>query len=176
MTECLWRIVAWCVSRPRIASWIIRRAQRTPYFHLPEYMNRWWLFNGYAPEGEGEAAGDRESTKRFPRLPSIRVHHILREDLADHPHDHPWNARTIILRGQYLERRHDSIGPLGLRRRRPGDTAPVRFGEFHHIEQVSIGGVYTLFIVGNYIDDWGFLVDGVKVPHDEYIAAHPERG
>ena len=26
-----------------MVSWLIRRAQRTPYFHLAGYMERWWL-------------------------------------------------------------------------------------------------------------------------------------
>lgn len=45
MAEIAWRILALIVSRRLIANHISKRAQRTPYFHLTGYMNRWWLFN-----------------------------------------------------------------------------------------------------------------------------------
>lgn len=171
LTNVAWRVIAAIVSLPFIADYLIRRALRTPYFHLPDYMNRWWLFNAYSsdttlPEGE------RGKLKRFRWLPSIRIHHILREDRADHPHDHPWNARTIILYGHYLECRPGQQSRL----RAAGDTAAIRFGEFHHIARVSPGGVFTLFITWRYCGGWGFLVDGVKVPWRQYVAEHPERG
>jgi len=167
MRDILWRAIALILSRPRIAAWLISYAKRMPYRDLPGYMLRNWLFNPYSPSGR-----DTERTERGIRwLPAIRVHHILREDLADHPHDHPWDARTIILRGWYIEQRE------GLPRRvlRAGDTAPIRFGEFHHIERVSDGGVFTLFFTWDYFGTWGFKVDGAKVPWREYVATHPER-
>lgn len=170
LTELAWNVVAFIVSREPIAHYLIARASRTPYFNLAGYMNRDWLFNAYSsdttlPESE------RGKAKPYPWLPSIRIHHILREDRADHPHDHPWNARTILLRGWYVECRpgHPS------RTRKRGNTAAIRFGEYHHIAQVSDGGVFTLFITWRYCGSWGFLVDGKKVPHRQYVADHPER-
>ena len=50
----------------------------------------------------------------------------------------------------------------------PGDTARLNHGEYHRIDQVSPGGVYTLFITSNWRGDWGFLVNGVKVPWRTY--------
>lgn len=168
----LWRLIAFIVSRRPIARWLIWRAQCTPYFHLTGYMHRWWLFNPYAGSSSNEAtaAGDRarHSARRWSWLPSIRVHHILRADTADHPHDHPWDARTIILEGGYFERRHAGA-PRIMRR---GDTAAIRHGDFHHIEHVSPGGVWTLFITWDYQGSWGFLVNGVKVPWRVYEAEH----
>lgn len=167
----LWKILAFVLSRPAVVACLIGRARRTPYFHLPGYMSRWWLFNGYDRGVDGESDADRQKRKRFPTLPSIRIHHILREDLARHLHDHPWNARTIILDGWYIERR-ESGSPRVLR---AGDTATIAFGEYHHIERVSDGGVFTLFIVGAYGGRWGFLVDGEKMPPREYSRRYPER-
>lgn len=135
-----WRCVAYLVSRRPVADYLIRSAQRTPYFHLPGYMNRWWLFNGYSSD-TSLSPGERDATKRFRWLPSIRVHHILRADTAAHVHDHPWNARTIILRGNYTERRlerglHTLLEWLPVwHEREPGSTARVLFGEYHHIEK-----------------------------------------
>jgi len=167
----IWKIVAFIVSRRAIADWLIRRAMRTPYFHLEGYMRRWWLFNPYGGGSQGEAdhADDNaRHRRRWAWLPSIRVHHILREDLAAHPHDHPWDARTIILRGWYIERQA-GVAP---RVRRRGDTGAINYGDYHHIERVSSGGVWTLFITWAYRGSWGFLVDGKKVPWREYEAKH----
>lgn len=41
--------LAWLLSRPTVADWLIRRAMRTPYIHIDGYMSRWWLFNPYDP-------------------------------------------------------------------------------------------------------------------------------
>jgi hypothetical protein len=65
---------------------LIAYAQKTPYFHLEGYMERFWVF------------------KKRPYLPfASRIHHILRSDSDAHLHDHPWYYFTIILRGGYWE-------------------------------------------------------------------------
>jgi hypothetical protein len=164
LTNLLWAIVAQIVAIPFIANWIIARAQRTPYFHLPGYMERWWFFNRYDATDKG---------RRYRWLPSMRVHHILRADLDRHLHDHPWNARTIILRGMYVESRlHYHVQGMSRIRwiRERGATARLNYGEFHKIEFVPPGGVWTLFLTWDYQGTWGFLVDGRKVPHREYEA------
>jgi hypothetical protein len=52
--------------------------------------------------------------------------------------------------------------------RLPGDTATIKLGEYHSIDYVSDGGVYTMFITWDYRGTWGFLVNGKKVPWREY--------
>lgn len=161
-------------ARPATVERLLARAHKTPYRHLDGYMKRWGLFNPYeGPDG-----------KPVPRswfmslLPSVRIHHILREDDDRDLHDHPWDARTIILDGWYSEERpnpHYEEDPEGqprthLRYRKAGDTAALRFGEYHRITEVSPGGVVTLFITFKYRGTWGFLVDGVKVPWRTYLA------
>jgi hypothetical protein len=177
MRALLWSAIARIVSRTAVADWLIRRAMRTPYSHLPGYMNRYWLFNPYEKANGAEVAPIRW-------LPSVRVHHILRKDNDRHRHDHPWNARTVILRGHYVEDKvidygFDGSGAYVERTSRsvrlPGDTNPIRFGDFHSIAQVPEGGVWTLFITFGYRGTWGFLVDGRKVPWREYMAMHPEK-
>ena len=176
----LWRLVAKLLARPAVAAWLINRAQRTPYQHIMSadlaemYMGRWWLFNPYS----------RDTHK--PALwwcPwSFRVHHIMRHDQDQDLHDHPWNARTIILRGWYTEQRlldHDDPVLSGLNvpagaqateyiDRHAGDTARLNHGEYHRIDELSPGGVYTLFITSKWRGEWGFLVNGVKVPWRTY--------
>lgn len=155
-----WKIVAYICSRPRVAEYLINRSFKTPYYHItgPDgdiYMGRWWLFNPYATSGE----------KRRYQFPiSIRIHHIRRPDSDRNLHDHPWNARTIILKGYYDEERED-----GCVLRKRGDTARLNFGEYHRIFTVAPGGAWTLFITGKYRGTWGFLVDGVKVQWRKYL-------
>lgn len=174
-----WRPLARFLARPAMANRLIDYAMRTPYFHLPSdddpsYMARYWVFNPY----------NRETNvpRWAPLIPfSIRVHHIKRADNERHLHDHPWNARTIILRGWYVEQRHterdwelfELVGgwPGGSERfiRTRGETARLGFEEYHRIIQVNPGGVWTLFISWRWRGAWGFLVDGAKVPWRDYL-------
>jgi len=163
VSNLFWRLVARIVSRPAVAAWLIERAQRTPYTHIMSldgqdcYMGRWWLFNPYPSSGAPKRRG-------WGWLPSVRIHYIMREDRDRHFHDHPWDARTIILHGWYVEYRGvDSV----LRVR--GDTATLKFGEYHRIATVPEEGVWTLFITWKYRGTWGFVVDGKKVPWRQYV-------
>lgn len=179
MITLLWKIVAWIVSRPLIVDWLIQRALKTPYSHLYKgddlYMERFWLFNPYPSRAEG----DRRKALGLPRktsiFPSIRLHKIHRKDTDDHPHDHPWEARTIILRNPYIEERlvqgswMFEADRKDIIMRRPGDTARIRFGEYHKIVSVPKEGVWTMFITWKFQGTWGFLVDGKKVPYKEYL-------
>lgn len=165
--EYLWRVLAALVSDPKISTWLITRSFRTPYFHLDGYMNRWWLFNRY----HNADGSDTKQNWLMRRLPSIRIHQILRADNADHMHDHPWDARTIILSGGYCELCEDGAGHY----RDVGDTRAIRFGEYHHILHVSDDPTFTLFFTWKYIGTWGFLVDGEKVAWRDYLAEHPDR-
>lgn len=157
----IWNLIAKVCAKPAVAEWFIKRAQKTPYIHIygkdgEMYMGRWWLFNPY-PHPE-------EQRKNWFPI-SVRIHHIRRKDDDRELHDHPWNARTIILKGGYDEVRQD-----GKRRyRHPGDTAKLRFGEYHRIRYVEPEGAWTLFITGKYRGTWGFLVNGVKVQWRTYL-------
>lgn len=185
MRNLLWVIAALIITRPRVADWIIQRAQRTPYSDIigPDgslYMGRWWLFNGYGKDPAGDP-----TPARCPWLPSIRVHHIMRPDTDRHLHDHPWHARTIVLRGWYTEERPwatmtdreamlaDGISLCNTTRavfhRVVGYTGRLLFGQYHRISAVSEGGVWTLFFTWRKRGSWGFDVDGRKVPWREYL-------
>ena len=194
MRELIWRAIAAIVSRPAVASWLIERSKRTPYYPIKSrdgtelYMDRWWLFNPYSKDAEGNAGPPRWSW-----LPSVRVHHICVPDDDGHLHDHPWNARTILLRGWYCEERPLQPGDRALRaaesyvlhgkapafearsmfRRKLGYTGRVLFGQYHRISEVSPGGVYTLWFTWRYRGTWGFLVDGKKIPWRDYLAEKP---
>lgn len=146
------------------------------------YMGRWWLFNPYPAPGDYARKGWRDW------LPSIRIHHIMRPDTDRHLHDHPWNARTIVLHGWYAEERYSDLwdkaererfiqkrGPAAValllreRLRQRGYTGRLLFGEYHRISAVSNGGVWTMFITWRKRGTWGFDVEGTKVPWREYL-------
>jgi hypothetical protein len=176
MINPFWKVVGWIISRPKIAEYLIKKAQKTEYFHLRGYMERWWLFNRHDDTDYATKA-----PKPYPWLPSIRIHHILRADADRVPHDHPWNARTIILKGWYREVRIDPANAEWFDpdlcfsyaksfTRNQGDTATLKFGEYHKISEVSEGGVWTLFIFYKWRGVWGFLVNGVKIPWRQYEA------
>lgn len=157
----IWNFIAKICAKPAVAEWLIRRSQKTPYQHIygkdgDMYMGRWWLFNPYPyPE---------EKRKNWFPI-SIRIHHIQRKDDDRHLHDHPWNARTIIIKGGYTEIRESQ----GQFYRSPGSTAKLNYGEYHRITYVKPEGAWTVFITGKYQGTWGFLVDGIKVQWREYL-------
>lgn len=159
-----WTLVAAIVSRESIRQWLLKRAASRPYSHITSadgqdvYMYRHWLFNPYPASGEA---------KRWAWLPSIRIHRIMRADSDRHLHDHPWNARTIVLDGWYREQRIEGMHRAFMRE--AGYTGRLLFGQYHRINKVSPEGVTTLFITWRYQGTWGFLVDGVKVPWREYL-------
>jgi hypothetical protein len=166
----IWNLIARLASTPCVADWLIRRAMKTPYTHIYHprgvYMERYWLFNPYPAESSGKS-------NRFPI--SVRIHHICLPDEARDLHDHPWNARTIILKGGYREQRlekcdlcPESEGHVNQYVRKPGDTARINFGEYHSIISLADGGAWTVFITGKYRGTWGFLVNGVKVQWRKY--------
>jgi hypothetical protein len=183
----IWRIVAYVVTRPAITAWLIERAKRAPYYPIVNdgnlYMRRGWVFNGYRKDGEG-----RQLPARWRGLPSVRLHHIVRADRDRHLHDHPWPARTIVLRGWYDEERpiyeagryssHDLLGVshgqmpsddrVVLHRSR-GYTGTLAVGQFHRIGRVAADGAWTLFFTWGESNGWGFRVGDRRVPHAEYL-------
>lgn len=164
------KLIAKLLAQPAIAGWLIRRALNRPYSSIIKngelYMDRYWLFNPYPDTG---ASGADRKRWQFPI--SIRIHHIMLPDQDRDMHDHPWNARTIILRGSYTEQRYAKLGLLNYTThlRQAGNTACLSFGEYHRITEISEGGVWTLFITGKYRGTWGFLVNGVKVQWRKYL-------
>lgn len=172
----MWNLIARILARPTVANWIIKRAMRTPYSPIVKngklYMERFWLFNPYP-----------DTHKRWQFPISIRVHHILLPDQDRHLHDHPWNARTVILRGWYVEERQHILGWIGEdydsvpgphkmlmpSLRKTGESAEIAYNEYHRILMLSRGGCWTLFITGCYRGTWGFDVDGKKVTWRKYL-------
>jgi hypothetical protein len=92
------------------------------------------------------------------RFFNVYLHHFCASDNDRALHDHPWVNLSILLRGSYVEHR------LGNRVTRRSAPALVlrRPATAHRIElDIDLDGmpqpVWTLFITGPRVRDWGFL-------------------
>lgn len=155
-----WQAIARMLATPVALTLLQYLARRPHAVDLGEYMGRWWLFN----------PSDRPGYIRW--LPSIRLHHIRRPDKGRDPHNHPWAFRTFILSGSYREERE--CGETF--NRHPGDTVLVPRGTFHRIAGITGGGCWTLVITYRKRGRWGFMRDGVFVPHEYYEHFERYRG
>jgi hypothetical protein len=149
-----------------IASRLINRSRRTPYEHIPGYMERFWLFRIWREGGQyAKVCG--------------RIHHIMRSDEDRHAHDHPWPYITIILRGGYVEER-EYPGTFERRRHRvrrwhgPGSILFRRSTDRHRLilpESVKAsGGCWTLFMTGPKRKSWFFYTEEGPIGWREYPA------
>lgn len=175
--------------------WLINRAKRTPYFHLPGYMNRWWLVpyntvilrkvtEPFRPghgmlvaRHTGDGTGPVTWRRPLARLIqlcglAVRIHEILRSDSGRDPHDHPWSFLTIILKGGYYEQLFDDDGTLvSTTWHGPGSVLFRRAGTWHKLILPKGKTATTLFISGQKRCTWGFNVLGVKIPYNRYQGA-----
>lgn len=157
---------------------LIARAQRTPYSHLTDYMQRWWLVP-YPDRKYAHGCGPvRFRDRPFAWLLqkagiSSRVHHILRSD-KDVPHDHPSWSLSVILRGGYFEviPVYDIFGcQVGVKRKwcGPGSILFRRADKLHRLELPEGQTCWSIFTVGRKCRKWGYRCpDGRWLPHEEF--------
>lgn len=151
MRDAIWRWIAFVITHTSIAERIIASRNRlTPYFNLDGYMERWWWMPSFLLTFDKQIAAYRP----WAWLPfRIRLHHILQADADAVLHDHPFNWRTIVLRGFYIE--EDVTGKEYVRL--AGDTRAATCETFHRINRVSTRGVWTLFFMSKKHQEWGFM-------------------
>jgi hypothetical protein len=162
-----------------MVNWLIRRAQRTPYFHLTAYMNRWWLVPYREPverqpgvfDNTGPVSWDRPVAWLLQRFDiAVRIHQILRSDNTRHPHDHPWPYMTVVLKNGYTEVRFDSSGnEIGRKWHGPGSIMFRPANSWHLLVLPKGQDAWTLFITFRKKQTWGFNVDGQKIKWTEYL-------
>lgn len=154
------------------------------YYHLPGYMNRWWVLGG-----PGSAL-------------RIRLHEILRSDRDRALHDHPAASVSLILRGGYWEVMEyvakdkldlaDYKGQLGLlpyvspacafimsdfniKWRAPGDIVIRSANAAHRIVLPKGKTSLSLFAMTRKTNEWGFYPGLAetgktrKVPWQQYL-------
>ena len=128
---------------------IQHQTQRRPCDKLVDknYMERWFL---------------------IPRNPicNIYAHKFIGSD-ADTPHDHPWYSVGWVLSGQYLEHTPDGIYP------KKAGSITLRSPKHMHWIEIE-NPVYTLFITGPRLWEWGFQCGERWVHHNAYIQRRGE--
>jgi hypothetical protein len=89
----------------------------------------------------------------------VFLHHFVESDAPRQFHDHPWSwGISLILRGHYLEeRRRRDQSTIVRRYLKPGRINLLLPGMFHRVELCDGRPVWTLFIHGPKIREWGFL-------------------
>jgi hypothetical protein len=158
----------------RVTAWLVLRALVTPYWHLPQYMERFWLVPFVPKSDEDRKHGCYVA--EFRKNPvvwclqklgvSVRVHRILRSDEGDHFHDHPASFVSIIVRGRYAEvfpqwDQHGLYVGDSFKWRNEGDVYFRRFYDFHRVQllpEEEGEPVVTIFIMFKWRQKWGYLM------------------
>lgn len=170
-----------------LVGFILALAHKTPFWDLPGYMRRWWLFGGsYADDRPEDVRGWRGTMldRLVGRFVRCRIHQILRSDNERDLHCHPWPYMTIILRGGYLEvtpchQYQPAVDDAVWARRRwhgPGSIIFRRATDRHRLE-VPAGETATtmFFMFGGKSRQWGFHTDEGFVPAFKYSAWNAAR-
>lgn len=116
---------------------------RAPDFTVGNYLRRWWVI----PRN---------------RIANVYLHRFGDSDGQD-VHDHPWFNVSIILRGRYREHFHDGTW----RDRRAGMVVARQARLLHRLEVLD-GPVWTLFLTGPVLREWGFMTRSGWVHWDQY--------
>lgn len=94
---------------------------------------------------------------------SIWLHGIYKADQDKHLHNHPWDFKSIVLKGSYIEQT-----PLGNKRQYPGKFNSRNGADYHKILELLSPVVYTLFFVSKPKREWGYRVRGEFIQHEKY--------
>lgn len=120
-----------------MAAFARAKMQRAPDFIIGDpdrpYLRRWWI----VPRNVGL---------------NVYLHEILRSDDDRALHDHPWDNRSMLLIGGYIE--HTPAGSFG---REAGSIVNRAATDAHRLEVVEGKSAVSLFMTGPKIREWGFL-------------------
>lgn len=115
--------------------------------------------------------GDNQLQRWFvvPRNPfaNVYLHRFLRSDDDRALHDHPWDNRSWVLSGCYVEHLQDGSTIT----RFEGDIVERKAIEAHRVELVT-GPAITLFFTGPIIRSWGFYCPKGWVPWRWFVDVH----
>lgn len=100
---------------------------------------------------------------------SIFIHEISRRDEDEDPHSHPWNFRTLVLRGGYEKICYKNGRRTEYNVLRRWETIKHTKDEYHRIMVLrDIRPVWTLVVVGKRDSEWGYLTEKGCVDKDNY--------
>jgi len=136
--------------RSKFLNWLDKHGRKRVIMDRYEnepYLTRYYLF--------------LKERKWFPF--NVFLHNFHKGDLDD-LHDHPWPYFTLILRGGYWE--HTVSGKHW---RSPGHFRISTPRSLHRIELAPNTDVWTLFIPGPKLREWGFIRKGEWVESQQYL-------
>jgi hypothetical protein len=103
------------------------------------YMTRYYIFR-----------------KMFWWMLSIYIHNIHKSDPDKELHNHKWKySISFILKGAYCESFRDKNDQVQTKIYRAGNINIIPANKFHKLELLT-PEVWTLFISGPSVQDWGF--------------------
>lgn len=130
-----------------LVGFVVYRVCKGPDLDIgPGYMHRWHVI----PRN---------------RWFNVYVHKIMKDDDDRALHDHPWASVSFMLRGIMRE-----VMDGGRRRvLLPGIVPLYRSATFKHRLEVAKGPVWTIFITGPRIREWGFWCPRGFVPWTQFV-------
>ncbi len=122
------------------------------------YMRRWWVI----PRN---------------RFFNIYLHHFLASDEDRALHDHPWKNVSILLSGSYLEHMPKNIDEwinyndrtIIVKKRYPLIPIYRKANSIHRIELIDNKPIWTLFITGSIVREWGFYCPTFWRHHEDFL-------
>jgi hypothetical protein len=132
----------------KILNYFIRKPN--VILHKPDgeiYLRRWWLI----------------PRNRFGF--NIFLHHFLSSDEDRALHDHPWWNISILLSGSYLEYMPENVDEWIqnknrkqiVKKRYPLIPIYRNINSIHKIELINNKPIWTIFITGPVVREWGFM-------------------
>lgn len=167
----------------KFAAWALSKNPGGPYAGTEDKR---WAWTAETPGAGPYMTRVLLPWKIFEIRPMLNGFH--REDIDRHLHGHPWIwAVSLVLSGWYDETRllpdaedcrrlyaaaggnpNEMPTELFTRSRRVRRFNLLRASDYHRVTRLH-GRVWTLFITGPSIQDWGFLVDGKHVSWRHYL-------
>lgn len=95
---------------------------------------------------------------------NIYLHHICKSDDNRALHDHPYINMSIVLRGAYIE-----VMPDKVRWRTAGSVVFRRAVALHRLHIRKGESVWSLFITGPRIRQWGFKCPQGWIPWHQFV-------
>jgi hypothetical protein len=126
---------------------------RTPEGEL--YLRRWIIFGRLDQHCDSSRSWIKKPWSPFGR--ALYLHNMLGPDAGRDRHDHPWNFRSKVLAGGYVEE-VQSEGQVLMIPRLAGDY-DFRPAEWLHRVSYVLPNTWTLVLCGRREREWGFLVD-----------------
>lgn len=105
------------------------------------------------------------------------IHRFVASDPDRGLHDHPWGrSLSLVLAGGYREVRRRGKKAARCRQLNPWRLNFIRGTDFHRIVLDPGQETWTLFIHGKRTKGWGFLRNGIYMPHAQGKEDYPQAG